>query len=339
MTREKYHHQQYARRRLPKRYSDIVGPSSVKVYLSRKDSIYREKKTNFLPLSQYSHCRTSLKSRSNEGIYIINSHNKKSIEILSSIPKTEKNEHSIGARRYSSKNKGLSNKNAVDLLAHRMQVAMSTELMHSLDRNFVFGDRHPSSNSSHMTRSHSFNISTLSSSDWRDKSLKMEHYYHVIPRVKRCLDDERKSIETIPSLSELTPDYDEEIIIRRIHNDNDDEIGEEPTADYDDSKSMVTPEIEKSLTSSTLYDLKDSSSFAMPQTSIIPSSEACTQYQSSIPPTPPPLPNTIVESKKTTFRCRTIADKITADHKLILKDEAETKNEVVEEKQLGNIND
>ncbi|CAF2802697.1 unnamed protein product [Rotaria sp. Silwood2] len=330
------HYQQHTRRRLPKRYSDIVGPSSNKIYLPRRDSISRNKQI-IHSLSQYNHPRTSFKAKSTETLYIINSHNKKSVDLLSSLSNIEPKEHSIVTRRYSSKNKRLSTSNAVDLLAHRMQAAMSTELMHSLDRNFVFGDKKQSLNYSHMNRSQSFHISTSPSNKYRDKYLEKEHFYHVIPRVKHRLDDEQKSIETISSLDELTPDYDDDIIIRRINNNNNnnDEIDEEPIIDYDDSKSTLTPDIEeKPITPPALYDLGVTSSFIVQQTSITPSSESFTQEQSSIPPTPPPLPNTIIQQKKITFRCRTIADKITADHKLILKDEIETITEVPEEKSI-----
>ena len=235
----------------------------------------------------------------------------------------EKKEHAIVTRRYSSKNKRLSTTNAVDLLAHRMQAAMSTELMHSLDRNFVFGDKKQlmMNNNLNMNRSHSFHIT---SNDWWEKSEHKKHHYHIIPRVKHCLDDVQKSIETIPSLDEPTPDYDEEIIIRRIKNSDSVSVGEEPIADYDEPEF----EEEQSPTHDELGVV--SSSCLIPQVSITPSSETCTQEQSLIPPTPPPLPNTIIiEEKKMTFRCRTIADKITADHKLILKDESEkTKNTI-----------
>lgn len=220
-----------------------------------------------------------------------------------------------------------------------MQAAMSVELMHSLDRNFVFGDKKHLSNFVHMNRSHSFHSSTPPSNDWREKSLlPKQHYYHIIPRVKHYLDDEQKSIETVPSRDEPTPDYDEEIIIRRIHNDSNDDIGEEPIADYDDINITPTPECEeKPTTSPIINDLSGSSSVAIAQTSITSSSsETCTQEELSVPPTPPPLPNTIVEQKKVTVRCRTIADKITVDHKLILKDEIETRRNAIEEKQPGN---
>ncbi|CAF3783540.1 unnamed protein product [Rotaria sordida] len=345
------HYQQHTRRRLPKRYSDIVGPSSNRVYLPRKDSIKRDKQTIIHSLSQYNHQYTSFKTKSNENLYKINSHNKKSRDLLSSFSKIETKDNSIIRHRYNSKNKRLSTINAVDQLAHRMQAAMSTELMHSLDRNFVFGDKKPLSlsNCSHINRSQSFHTSTSPTNKWWNKSSDKEHYYYVIPRVKHRLDDEQKSIGTISSLDELTPDYDDDdddnnhnhnhnnIIIRRINNnnnnnDNTDEIDEEPIIDYNDSKLTFNSDIEdKLITPPTLYDLGVTSSFIVQQTSITPSSETFTQEQSSIPPTPPPLPNTTIQQKKLTFRCRTIADKITADHKLILKDDVDTITEVPEE--------
>jgi hypothetical protein len=236
-------------------------------------------------------------------------------------------------RRYSSKNRRLSTIHAVDVLAHRMQAAMSVELMHSLDRNFVFGDKKQLINNSHINRSHSLHVqSSSSSNDWWENSLKKQHYYHIIPRVKHTIDDEQKSIETIPSVDELTPDYDEEFIIRPVKHDDNESINEEPIADYDDHELE-----EQSAAPPASYDLEVSSSHRAPHISLTPSCETCTQEEPSIPPTPPPLPNTtIIEQKKTTIRCRTIADKISTDHKLILKDTAETTTiNIVEKKQSG----
>jgi hypothetical protein len=321
--------QQHIRRRFSKRYSDIVGPSFTKVYLPRRDSTI-QKKQSTIPLSPHKHYRTSIKRNTNEGLYIINSHNKKSAEILSSLSKIKKNEQSVNTRRYNSKNKHLSTTNSVDLLAHRMQAAMSSELMFSLDRNFVFSDKKQSSNNTHVNRSHSFHIPIQSTNDWWDKSVQKQSYYHIIPRVKEYFDDEQKSI----SLDEPTPDYDEDIIIKQINNNDD--IGEEPTVDYDDPKSIPTCDYEeKSETSPTHDDLGVSLSCIAPQTSMTPNSEIGTQEQSPIPPTPPPLPNSTIEQKKITFRCRTIADKITPNHKLILKDQLETITNVIEKPQSG----
>jgi hypothetical protein len=184
-----------------------------------------------------------------------------------------------------------------------MQAAMSSELMHSLDRNFVFGDRHKQSmNRLFVNRSRSFNIFAPTTK---------QDNYHLIPRVKLNLDK-----ENIP-IDEPTPDYDEEIIVRRIENNHD--IGEEPIVDYDDPKSIINNESdEKSITQS---DFGISSSFIVPQISLTPTSEE----QLSTPPVPPPLPNLIIEQKKISVRCRTIADDLSSDHKLILKDNEEIK--------------
>ena len=222
------------------------------------------------------------------------------------------------------------NSKAVDLLAHRMQAAMSVELMHSLDRNFVFGDKKVTPNGTNVNRSHSFHVSIQPPNDWWEKSLQKaahdhHHHHHIIPRVKECLDDEQKSV----TYDEPTPDYDEETeyVIRPIHHN---EVGEEPTADYDEPKSTPTYELEES--SSTPYDLGISSSFIAPQTSITPSSEIDMENQSPIPPTPPPLPSTFIDQAKVTFRCRTIAEKITPSHKLLLKDETETNTTLTEDR-------
>ncbi|UJR15181.1 hypothetical protein I4U23_002142 [Adineta vaga] len=323
------HYQQQHRRRLPKRYSDIVGPTTSKINLPRKESIAP------LPSQRYHHRHSSTNLNHIEDIDNVHSSTKKSNGIASSLPRKEKYERSGVTRRYSSKNKRLSSTNAVDLLAHRMQAAMSTELMHSLDRNFVFGDKKQSANYLQMNRSYSFNISTPPPDVWWNKSLQKDHHYHMIPRVKPCFDDEEKSIETSRSVDEPTPDYeDETIIIHRIHNDHMNDSGEEPIADYDDSQPISTPDHEETpITPPIAYDLGVSTSFVIPENSITPSSETCTQEESSIPPTPPPLPSTIFEQKNITFRCRTIADKISADHKLILKDEVEIKTKTKEQKQ------
>ncbi|CAF1040522.1 unnamed protein product [Adineta ricciae] len=328
------HYQQHFRRRLPKRYSDIVGPTTTKVNPPRREFTFKEKESTDAAaavLSPRNHRQLSSKPNKTEDIYTVNAPNKKTNETVSSVPRTEKYERSNPARRYNSKNKRLASTNAVDLLAHRMQAAMSAELMHSLDRNFVFGDKKQTASYLHMNRSYSFNISTPPPSAWWQKSIHMDHHYYMIPRVKTYLDDEQKSIETIQSLDEPTPDYEEEIVIQENQNDQTDE---EPAADYEDS--TVTPasdHTESPVGQSAAYDLGVSSSFVLPQNSLTPSSEACTQDESSVPPTPPPLPSAIFEQKNITFRCRTIADTISADHKLILKDETEIRIKAKEEKQ------
>ncbi len=178
---------------------------------------------------------------------------------------------------------------------------MSSELMHSLDRNFVSGDRKQLRNHLFMPRSHSFNIWT----SWNKKS-ERHSSYHFIPRVKINFDKENLLLD------EPTPDYDEQnddVFTQTIEND----INEEPIADYDDPKSdSKCPSDDKTITHS---EQGISSSFIVPQTSINNTDE-------HIPP-PPPLPNLNTEQKKTTFRCRTIADKLSSDHKLILKDKEE----------------
>ncbi|CAF3698323.1 unnamed protein product [Rotaria socialis] len=328
------HSQQHARRRLPKRYSDLVGPLSNKIYLPRKDSLPRETQLRDTS-SQHDHQPPTTKGKSGESFCAINSHSKRAAEILSTISKNERKEHSFVTRRYSSKNKQLSTTNAVDLLAHRMQAAMSAELMHSLDRNFVFSDRKQLSNFTNINRSQSLHISKAPMHNRKDKSHDNEPYYHVIPRVKYRPDDEQKSIETMSSVDELTPDYDDDdIIIRPFETNSNDEIGEEPAIDYDDSKSIEIAETEEKPTIlPTDYDLGVTSPFIVQQISTTSSSTGTYAHpQSSVPPTPPPLPNTITQPKKTAIRCRTIADQITADHKLILKDERETLPNIYKEK-------
>ena len=250
---------------------------------------------------------------------MINTAEKKSGEIFSSFSKKRKSQRST--RRYQSKNKQHPSANTVDLLAHRMQAAMSAELMHSLDRNFVFGEKKISMNgTTTVNRSQSFHIPTQTSSDCWEKS----HYYQIIPRVNETFDQDFKSL----SSEEPTPDYDDEIIIRPITNY---EVGEEPSIDYDEPESTATYALEE--TSPTPYDLGVSSSFIAPLTSITPNSEIDTHDQSSIPPTPPPLPASLTEQTKITFRCRTIAESITPNHKLILKDHTETtKSTLTEDK-------
>ena len=278
-----HHHHQPIRRRIPKRYSDIVVPSTTKICLQQKDSTTIGEKKSFLPSSQPNRSSTNIPRRHSskpitETVYCFNSNRKQSRETKDYYPIRHN-----------------------DILAHRMQAAMSSELMHSLDRNFVFGDRKQPTNHLIMTRSHSFNICT----SWNEK-LERNSYHQLIPRVK---------IKENLQIDEPTPDYDEEIIIRTIRNEN--EIGEEPLADYDDPKPNIECESDdKSLTHSDLGGV--SSSFIIPQTST-----TNTEEQTSTPPIPPPLPNLNTEQKKITFRCRTIADKLSSDHKLILKDENE----------------
>ncbi|CAF0952506.1 unnamed protein product [Adineta steineri] len=291
-------HYQHTRRRIPKRYSDIVGPSSTKNFLQQKDPIIQDKRT-FLSSSQVN--RSLINNRRRQSLkpihetdYCFNTNRKKSREI--------RNHHYHHQHQQPIKHN--------DALAHRMQAAMSTELMHSLDRNFVFGDRKQTKNHLLMTRSHSFNICTT----WNKKSQR-NSYQHLIPRVKIT----NFNFENFP-IEEPTPDYDEhseDFIIRTIQSEH--RIDEEPAIDYNDSKPNLECEIDNK--SSTNSDLGVSSSFIIPQTSTTNSDE-----QTLTPPKPPPLPNLNNNPKKFTFRCRTIADKLSSDHKLILKDEEEIKS-------------
>jgi len=179
-----------------------------------------------------------------------------------------------------------------------MQAAMSSELMHSLDRNYVLNDRKQLLNHLFVSRSHSFNICT----SWNKNSS-----YHFIPRAK--IDLKKRNIFTNESKSNHN-----EIIIRKIENKND--INDEPVADYDDPKPNIQCESDEK--SNKHSDLGVSSSFIVPQISTNSNEE-----QIPIPPPPPPLPNLNNEQNKITFRCRTIADKLSSDHKLILKDKNE----------------
>ena len=281
--------------------------------------------------------RSSAKSSHHELSPTVLPHHPKARERVASLPRIDQTEQSLVKHRYNHKTQRLSMHNAVDVLAHRMQAAMSTELMHSLDRNFVFCEKKASAHLSLMNRSQSFNHATLPSHDWHPEPLTKHKSHQLIPRVKSVFDEEDKSIGTIPSVDEPTPDYDEEIIVHRKHEDTDEEIGEEPAVDYEDSKPISTSERDDRLAvSSTLYDLAISSSFTVPLLSVTPSTESHTQDYSSIPPTPPPLPfTTDNQQSKSTFRCRTIADQITVSHRLILKDSIETITTVTDEKKSG----
>jgi hypothetical protein len=256
------------------------------MFLSRKDSTNRAKHNQYYRTSTNILRRHSLKPL-NETIYYFNSSKKKSREI--------KDHHYNQIIKHN------------DILAHRMQAAMSSELMHSLDRNFILSDRKQLLNHLFVSRSHSFNICK----SWNKKS---EHNSsnHRIPRAKINFNKKTNLI------NEPVPDYDEQIIIRTIQNKN--EINEEPIADYDDPQANITCQSDEK--SNKHFDLGVPSSFIIPQTTIDTGEE-----QRLIPPVPPPLPNLNIEQNKITFRCRTIADKLSSDHQLILKDEKETINE------------
>ncbi|CAM4894758.1 unnamed protein product [Rotaria socialis] len=270
---------QHVRRRIPKRYSNIVGSFETK----RKDSIVHS-----VPQLKYS--PTNISSRpvsksKNEITNCFNLHRRKS----------------HGAKDYHDNHTTKHD----DILAHRMQAAMSSELMHSLDRNFVFSNFKQSIPNSPMVRSYSLNICTC----WNEKS------------DENSCDPDRGGQDKIDSTKEIisielpTPDYDEineDIIIKTIKNDIN--TSEEPIADYDDSKPTIKFESDfKSSEQSTLDIL---SSYTRPPELTIKSQE-----DTFTPPLPPPLPNLYIQHKENTLYCRTIADSLSADHKLILKDE------------------
>lgn len=271
------HYKPHIRRRLPKRYSDLVSPTSTKIFLSRKDSFNRDRtSTNILR-------RHSLKPI-NETIYFFN-------------PSRRKSRENIDYRQHP------------DHLAQRMQAVLSSELMNSLDRNLIVNQRKPC-----VPRSHSFNITM----NRKQRRVERKFSYHFIPRVKMNFEQRNIFIE------EPTPDYDEsteEILIRTNHNNID--VDDEPTVDYEDTKAMFTGgESEEKTT--TQSDQCASSSFIVPQTSINVTDEQ-QQLTPSIPP--PPLLDLNTTSKPRGFRCRTIADKLSSDHKLILKDQEDEKEE------------
>ena len=287
----RYHRQHYRpqfRRRLPKRYSDIVGPSSTKALLCHNDSVLREKHSvSRLPR------RHSTKT-SNEIFHYLRSPPPKARHLIPSFsiiktPGTFEN-----------------------VLAHRMQAAMSSELMHSLDRNFVFGDRKLSHHHPRMPRSHSFNICTLSNNYNRKAS--QQSQYQILQRAQR-----RWQKETV-SVSEISPDYGEEnqeFILRKKTVNGVPSGNDESTDDCQHPQPTTIHELDEK--SSARTDQGVSSLFVIPPTLVTPTSEELSS--TSPPPTPPSLPNLNPEQKSSvTFRCRAIADGLSTDHKLISKD-------------------
>lgn len=180
-----------------------------------------------------------------------------------------------------------------DHLAHRMQAAMSSELMNSLDRNLIINERRQL-----VPRSHSFNVTSR-----KARRVERKYSYHFLPRVK--LNFSKRNIFFNQLMSK-----DDQSNVKIDQNE------EEPTIDYDDSKTMLTngESEDKTITQS---DQGASSSFIVPQTSI----DSTNELESTPPIPPPPLLNDNTTEQKTRgFRCRIIADKLSADHKLILKD-------------------
>ena len=275
------HYKQHLRRRLPKRYSDIVSPSSTRIFLSRKESINRDRP--ILPDRSSAHLlRRHSMNPINETMYFFNQSRRKSRD-----PFEYRQHHMIKHN---------------DHLAHRMQAAMSSELMSSLDRNLIVNERRQL-----VPRSHSFNVTSR-----KPRRVERKYSYHFLPRVK--LNFNKRNI----FFNQLMPK--EEVLFKT--NQNKEDLGEEPTIDYDDSKTMLTTgeSEDKTITQS---DQGASSSFIVPQTSI----ESTNELESTPPIPPPPLLNLTPEQTTKGFRCRTIADKLSADHKLILKDQGDEQDQ------------
>jgi hypothetical protein len=175
-----------------------------------------------------------------------------------------------------------------NMLAQRMQAAMSTELMHSLNRNFIVNDRKQSHQYSFFSRSHSFNICTLSN--------------NYNQKLTRNAQHQMTSHARYPSNRDVvTPDYDEQT---------------RTTTDDDRQATTITESDEKTCVT-TMDRGVSSSSFIVLSSSTLPSNDD----DSLLPPKPPPLPILTNEQKLSIpVRCRIIADFLSADHKLILKD-------------------
>ena len=287
--RPRHHHCHHIRRRISKRYTNIVDSSSRDIFLLRKDLIDQEKQT-FPSLSKPRRSFTKISHRHSlrpvhEAVHCFNSHRKNK--------PCQTKDHDY--------NSIINSKN---ILAHRMQAAMSSELVYSLNRNFVSANHEQVKNHSFMGRSCSFNIGAT-------KNIKSEHYSydHLRPRIRIDFNKEHIPVK-LP-----TPDYDEpneEIIMYTIENENN--IDEEPIVDYEDSKPTMKYEFDGK--TKAYSDCEVLSSFMISE---ITTDNNDTQLL--IPPRPPPLPNLNLQPKKITVRCRTIADKLSSNHKLILKDE------------------
>lgn len=243
------------RRRLPKRFSDLVVPS--------KGSPRRGPST-----------------RSESLMY----------EKIDSNPGSSR--HFDRKPTSNLKNQRLPSSDSIDVLAQRMQAAMSSELLHSLDRNFVLSEKKLVA----INRSQSFNPSALT----KTKSFQM------IPRVRSDFLDEISA-----SIDDLTPDYDQEILVEHLSEESDDET----MKSHDENQ----------------QESSGASSVVIPLSCTTPSTES---NDFSIPPTPPPLAPIIDSPDRpmTKIRCRTIADRISSDHKLILRDSTEPKTNLYEKK-------
>ena len=143
-----------------------------------------------------------------------------------------------------------------DFLAHRMQAALSSELMNSLDRNDKYMQRKDL-----VKRSQTFHHGTVKNKTLPSRIL-------TIPRVKLIsLENHQKDLV----------EQEQEIFIRRIENQNE-QINEddEPTADYDDDDdddSEYEGKEEEEEQENILKDKTDlpetSASFIVPQSSTL----------------------------------------------------------------------
>ena len=279
------HYKSHLRRRLPKRYSDLISPTSTKIFLSRKDSFARDRPSAHILR------RHSLKPI-HETIDSFNPSRRKSREIF------DYRQHQLVKQN--------------DHLAQRMQAVLSSELMNSFDRNFLVNRRKPC-----VPRSHSFNVTMRK----QHRRVERKFSYHFLPRVK--MNFEKRNI----FFEEPTPDYVE--AVEEIPISNNTELDDEPTVDYEDAKTLLTAAESEDKTMTTPSDQGASSSFIVPQINTADEEE----FIPSIPT--PPLLNLNTAPKPRGFRCRTIADKLSSDHKLILKDYEDVQEEQKSSSPLG----
>ena len=283
----RHHYRHHFHRRLPKRYSDLVNPLSTKALLLHNESMRRENQP-YRPISPIRRPSINFSRRQPSKVFSINSQRmrpvvRKTRQILPILQRIESKDP-------------LSETD--NLLAHRMQAAMSSELMHSLDRNFVFGDRKQESrNYSIITRSQSFNICTLSNN--YNRKFNLCSSVRLIPRARFQNKKEERSIVT-----EITPDYHDDIVLKNSE-ETQQLVDSLPTSTTSDSNENLLPSNEQ----------PPSSSLANP-----PSQEIRTDEE----PTSAPLQLERSSKPLLVVRCRTIADCLTPEHKLIPRDGEES---------------
>lgn len=208
-----YNPQTTTRRRISKRYSDIVGPCS------NKTSLLRER-----------YYRSSAN--------VTRRYSLKTINERSNIVRKVSRESSIKSN---------------DFLAHRMQVAMSSELMNSLDRNEKHTERKDL-----IKRSQTFHQWTI-----KDEKSMIETKVLSIPRVQISFEQE------IEEYDEPTVDYDDD-------DDEEEEEAEEeenPLKDKSDqlpaSASFIVPQL-----SSSNSDIEQKDSIVLRQPTITDDSKS-----------------------------------------------------------------